>query len=189
MSLTRKRKEQLLILLLALLALSISANYIPNHMPAARVVSVPKPVSRGDNSQDELPSLDRLNEKPATFSRVERNIFQFGEEDSAVQSSDKTNPDSVDVPSVKTAPAEPSMPDIQYLGYYREIGTSKVRMASISNGNRIYVAKQDDVLTQSFKLLQVTKDYIVIRMLDDNRVFRIAIGKNKVPVEMKKDQG
>jgi hypothetical protein len=184
----RKRKEHLLILLLALLGLSIAANFLPEHL----VSPIPPPSAKIQTLEPEepdvLPALNRLNGQPARFKQVHRNIFDFSNQDSAQTQMEATptGDDTGMLMPAGTAPGGPSLPEIRYVGYYREKAPSTVRLASLVLEGRIYVAAVGDVVSNEFKLLKISKDHVIVQVVSDSRTFRLPLGKNATPIPLTK---
>lgn len=177
---TQKGKEKIFLLMLAIFALTISANYIPNRGPEVPPAVAPASPVKPDTSPDQTPALDQLKQEPATFDHVERNLFQFGEDDAGISS--ETPETSEATETAETSPVEPQLPDIHYLGYYREKTGSNPEMASVSIDDHVYVGKAGDVLAQSSRILNVSQTSITVLMLADGRKFRVALGKNQPPI-------
>ena len=74
-----------------------------------------------------------------------------------------------------------SLPDVHYLGFYRERSSNQIKLAAISNGGQIYVGGVKDILGQKYQLLQIGDEYLVLKVLAENKVLRVALGKNVPP--------
>src|SRR5262249_12723185 len=162
MSVSEKRKEQALIVLLAIFCVSIFANFLPNRQPAVSVY-VPDSKLQSDprlNLKDEIPPVNLLSSKPAAFQQIKRNIFQF-EAEPAVIAEDLSETQS-DNPEVATVATQPAVPNVKYLGFYREKSSSSKRLGAISDEGQIYVGGVGDTLNQEYQVLQISKESVVL---------------------------
>jgi hypothetical protein len=185
MSVTEKRKEQALIVLLAVFCVSIFANFLPNRQPI--IVYVPDSKVQNDprlNLKDEIPPVNLLTSKPAAFQAIKRNIFQFEAEPvSPAEDESEMQTDNTEMTSVAT---QPSVPDVKYLGFYREKSSSSKRLGAISDEGQIYVGGVGDTLNQEYVVLQISKESVVLKALSSGKIFRFPLGKNgQSPTELK----
>ncbi len=169
---SEKGKLQVLIVLIALIGLSLFWNRTEFHQ-VAPPISRPKSNPVVFSSPDEVPRLELLN-KPPSGLQVRRDIFRFRDAEAAAPA-----PESLSslVRTPKPArPSEPEIPDVRYLGFYKEKKPSKVKLAAISNGGKIYVGAVGDVLADKYELIRVDDDFVVLKILEDNRILRFPLG-------------
>jgi len=169
---SEKTKLQILILLAGLLCVSFFWNRseLRQTVPA---VSPKKPDAFVSVQTDEVPQLSLLNKAPSSL-QVKRNIFRFHEAQNYVPAIESPL-EFANNPKI-APPAAPEIPDLRYLGFYQEKKPSKVKLAAISNGGKIYVGGVGDVLADKYEVLRVNDDFVVLKILADNRVIRFSLG-------------
>jgi len=112
-----------------------------------------------------------LDHSVPELSGVKRNIFQFEYKAEVVEA----RPPRVQLPPpVISQP--PALPNVHYLGFYLE-KESGVKMASISNSGKIYVGKIGQVLGGKYELLEISPEFIRLRLVQDGKVLRVPLGK------------
>jgi hypothetical protein len=120
----------------------------------------------------EMPFLQMLASQAPPFRDVKRNVFQFQGE---------TNLDAVSTaPKIDTPPVltmAPALPDVRYLGFYQQKDATKVQLAAISNGGQIYVGGVGDILAEKYEVVQISDEFLVLRILATNKIMRFALGR------------
>jgi len=182
----QKRKEHLLLFLLALLALSIAANFLPEHLnaPPARPPVRTEPPQQ--DATDDLPLLSRLGQQPAHFDQVHRNIFDFGSRVDGTPTLEEKAPAVPETMATETEPEESARSDISFIGYYHEKNPAGAVFASLLIGNKVYVGSTGDVIAQNYKLLQITPDHVVVRSVADTQDMTLPLGKSAPPAAAQK---
>jgi hypothetical protein len=171
MKLSESTKWIILGVLVSLIFLSL---YITsNSRPApSTLTSVRKEKDRVLPPGAEKPFLQMLSSQAPAFRNVKRNVFQFQGE--TAQASIATAP-KIDTPPVLTV--TPALPDVRYLGFYQQKDETKVQLAAISNGGQIYVGGVGEILAGKYEVVQITDEFIVLRILATNKIMRFAIGR------------
>ncbi len=169
---SEKGKFQILIVLIGLLGLSFFWNRPEFHQPVFHA-SEPRSNPVVSSNTDEVPQLELLN-KPPSGLQVKRDIFRFRDEEVASPTTESLSSISLN-PKPEASPA-PEIPDVRYLGFYKEKKPSKVKLAAISNGGKIYVGGVGDVLADKYEVVRVDDDFVVLKILADNRVLRFSLG-------------
>jgi hypothetical protein len=131
--------------------------------------------------QDMTPKMDLLEEKPHALLDIKRNIFEFREDISKpVQTPLAMQLNAQTQTQTQTGP---TTPDVRYLGFYLEKKPSRVRLAAISNGGTIYVGGVGDVLAQKYQVLKIDDDYIILKLVQENRILKFPIGKDQSSIQ------
>lgn len=169
---SEKGKFQILILLIGLLGLSFLWNGRELRQPVPHV-SQPRSNPVASMKTDEVPQLGLLNTAPSDL-QVKRDIFRF--RDAPTPMPDPESLSSIVRKPKITAPPSPEIPDVRYLGFYQEKKPSKVKLAAISNGGKIYVGGVGDVLADKYEVVRVDDDFVILKILADNRLLRFPLG-------------
>jgi|SRR3990170_3820149 len=130
------------------------------------------------HQDDQLPAVELLHKQPIALEKLNRNIFEFQEKAVSDENSGKTYQDA---PLLR----QPEVPEIHYLGLYEEKGPSSVRLAAVSNGGKIYVGGVGQTLAGKYRVLEIEDEFLVLRILSDNRILRFPLGRKGSPVEIK----
>src|SRR5262249_49615949 len=116
---------------------------------------------------------------------VKRNIFEFHEDiPKPVQTPLAIQMNAQTQTQTQTGP---TTPDVRYLGFYLEKKPSRVRLAAISNGGTIYVGGVGDVLAQKYQVLKIDDDYVILKLVQENRILKFPIGKDQSSIQELKD--
>ena len=181
MSTSEKKKMHILLGLLALLCLSAFLNFsrtpISGH-PTPRASVRPRLVAQ--EKSEELPAVSMLEKNPRAIDKIKRNIFQFGAEQ---MEEEQQEPIAQAEQNSQTAP--PALPDVRYLGFYSEKNQSRIRLGAISNGGQIYVGGVGDILASRYQILQLRSDFVVLKLLQENKILQIPLGKGGNTIELK----
>ena len=169
---SEKSKFQILIALIGLLGLSIFWNRPELHQQVTRAFE-PRLNPVVPSSTDEIPELERLTQAPSNL-QVRRDIFRFRDPETAFATPESLS--SLAGKPVSSGSPQPEIPDVRYLGFYQEKKPSKVKLAAISNGGKIYVGGVGDVLADRYEVLRVNDDFVILKILEDNRVLRFSLG-------------
>jgi len=171
---SEKGKFQMLIVLIGLLGLSLLWNRRELRQPVPKV-SEPRSNPVASMKTDEVPQLGLLNKAPSDL-LVKRDIFRFRDAPSPIPDPEALS-SFVRKPKT-TAPPPSEIPDVRYLGFYQEKTPSRVKLAAISNGGKIYVGGVGDVLADKYEVVRVDDDFVVLKILADNRVLRFTLGND-----------
>jgi hypothetical protein len=185
MSTSEKKKMHILLGLLGLLFLSAFLNFSRTPIivhPGTPATPRPHPVVQ--EKPEQLPAVSMLEKNPRAIDKIKRNIFQFGSEQGD-QQDDQEQQESELQSGQNPQTAPPALPDIRYLGFYSEKNKSQIKLGAISNGGQIYVGGVGDVLASRYKILNLRGDFIVLKLLQENKILRIPLGKTSGPVELK----
>ncbi len=52
-------------------------------------------------------------------------------------------------------------------------------LAAIVNGGQIFVGGVNDVLADKYRILEINEEYLVVRLIHENRTIRLPLGKPK----------
>lgn len=117
--------------------------------------------------------MQMLASKTPFFREVKRNVFQFqGDSDVNI-----TAAPEIATPPVVTTP--PAAPDVRYLGFYKQKDESRIQLAAISNGGKIYVGGVGDTLADKYEVIQIDDDFLVLKILATNEIMRFALGNTE----------
>src|SRR3990172_11395611 len=170
---SKQTQTIVLVALLALLAVSMTISFSSNRRVRTAAGSPENNLARiGD--QDEVPKLALLHQTPAEPEEIERNIFEFEQE--------RTPQNPVAVPQTAAPPELPQFPDVRYLGLYEEKGASKVRLAAVSNGGKIYVGGVGQILGGKYQVVEIDDEFLVLRVLADGRMVQLPLARTGSPV-------
>lgn len=172
MKLSESSKWIIFIVLVSLIFVSLY--FSSNSRPAAGNLSAvrqPKKISLPEGA--EKPLMQMLASKTPFFRDVRRNVFQFqGNADVNMTAA----PEIVTPPVVTTPPAAP---DVRYLGFYKQKDESRIQLAAISNGGKIYVGGVGDTLAGKYEVIQIDDDFLVLKILATNEIIRFALGNTE----------
>ncbi|PWT90211.1 MAG: hypothetical protein C5B54_07570 [Acidobacteria bacterium] len=170
---------KVLMVLTGLLALSIFLNFSPRQTPTWTPVVHEQPLPK-DIYPDPIPRVDLLKIDPTTFSGVQRNVFLFQtSQEAKITQAPQTETAE---PDQTTAQSAPEVPNVKYVGLYRERKANGQTLAVISSAGTILVGGKGEILGNKFQILQIEEDYIVLKLLEDGRIFRLQLGKDSVPL-------
>jgi hypothetical protein len=173
MNISEEGKRNLLIVVVLLLSASIFFQFRDEPAPAKIAVHTRTPSNVNRNT--EVLQTDLLSQEAPRFFNEKRNIFQFRGSGSAATPIDSPVP--VAILKVPPKPEKPAMPDVHYLGFYVEKEKPSVRLAAISNSGNIYVGKVGDVLGGKYRVLQIEKMFLLLSLVNDDRVIRLPLGR------------
>jgi hypothetical protein len=169
---------KILIAVTALLALSLFLNFSPKEVaapsvqPPVRIIPMPQ-----DRFPDPIPDISLLKKDPAIFSGVKRNVFHFDEQGHVVETEmAQTSDQTAEVAGSQSTPAS-SAPDIHFVGLYREHKEQGAVLAALDSGGSILVGAVGQTLANQFQILEIHDDYVVVKVLSDQKIFRIPLGK------------
>jgi hypothetical protein len=171
----RKTKKELVILIaiLVLFAISLYSQFSKNTNVTFRSSSG-RTVVPADASSGEQLSTELLTSETPEFTGVKRNIFQFGLERGAGPVDE--DPATVMAPK-PPAPLIPETPDVRYLGFYYEKDTG-LKMASLSNGGKIYVGRVGQVVGGRYEVVEIASDYVILRLkAQGDKLVRVPFGR------------
>jgi hypothetical protein len=172
MKFSESSKWSVFVVLISLIVISLyfSSNSRPVQTSTSRN---PQPRKAPVAGTAEVPLMQMLAFKAPFFRDVKRNIFHFRDDD---------QPEITAAPKIETPPvvtAAPSLPDVRYLGFYKQKDESRILLAAISNGGKIYVGGVGEILADKYEVLQIDDDFLVLRILGTNQVMRFDLGKTE----------
>jgi hypothetical protein len=179
LEMTKKSKKELaiLIVLIGLLSYSVLSQF-SEERPAASLTRDLKKTA-GYQAAGETVSVELLESETPEFTGVKRNIFQFGGGRAPVMENESYS--SVPVPEPEVEDPVPHIPQVHYLGFYYEKETG-LKMASLSNSERIYVGKTGQVIGGKYRILQIASDHVILKLVQDGRVIRVPLGKEAASI-------
>jgi hypothetical protein len=170
---------KILIAVTALLALSLFLNFSPKEVsapaiqPPVRVTRTPQ-----DRFPDTIPDMNLLKKDPAVFAGVKRNVFHF-DQPTQVAEQEPTETSDQAAESQSNPSTEASTPNLHYVGLYRERKDQGAVMAALDNGGTILVGSVGQTLANEFQILEIQDDYVVVKVLSDQKFFRVPLGKEE----------
>lgn len=172
MKLSETSKWVIFVVLVSLIFVSVY--FSTNSRPAAGSLSqIRQPRKSALPAGAEVPLMQMLASKAPFFRDVRRNVFQFqGDTDLNMTAAPK-----IDTPPVVTT--TPAAPDVRYLGFYKQKDESRIQLAAISNGGKIYVGGVGDTLAEKYEVIQIDDDFLVLRILATNEIVRFALGNTE----------
>jgi hypothetical protein len=174
MNLSEKSKWNIFILLLIAIAVALIYFNEPQNrdVVTVRAKRSPQPVAR---KAEDLPLVDLLNYSAPFFTDVKRNVFQFRAEETSQMEASNTVPS----PETQVLGAVAPLPDVRYLGLYKEKENANVQIAAISNGGQIYVGSVGDTLAGKYEILGIEDEFLVLKILATNKIMRFHLGKTE----------
>jgi hypothetical protein len=178
MNLSETSKWNIFIVLM--IAIGVSLIYSSGYQNGdSAAVRAKRKSARTAEKAEELPLVNLLHYHPPFFGDVKRNVFQFRAEE-APQLSEGSKPATPSMTQVFGTTT--TLPDVRYLGLYREKENSKVQIAAISNGGQIYVGGVGDTLAGKYEVLGIEDEFLILKILATNKIMRFRLGKtNSLP--------
>ena len=168
-----KKELAILIVVLILLVISLYTQFLPDSPGPVRANPGRQRIST-QNVSGEVLAVGLLENEAPEFSDVKRNIFQFG------AGSKATRPETSIIPTPPSPPivaVTQTMPQVRYLGFYYE-KESGLKMASLSNSNKIYVGKVGQILGGKYQVLAIAPEHVILRLVQqEGKVLRVPLGK------------
>ena len=167
------------------------------HQPQGHEKSTQR--AKGSTEHDPILLADQLKDPRMEFRQEQRNIFSFLQQapqpaagtqaantapppPQAVCGNNACEPgeDSTNCPTdCQPPPPPPPVINLRYIGYIGYLSQSDGSVAFLTDGKEVYMARENDVVANLYRVVKITEDTVQLALLNNNQSSTIRFQGNQ----------